>query len=128
MRGTEMPWAKSNPYADTCESGGKLQDRPTYLIFGLSGRKRLRENAHIFGSMGKMQLRHGAFGNTDGIPPLGNSIFVRLFTCCFIKSCTFVRLIWKGGQIRGIPNHNISPATSYLDTYLQTTKKDNYNG
>lgn len=31
--------------------------------------KRLRENAHIFGSMGKMQLLHGAFGNTDGIPP-----------------------------------------------------------
>ena len=56
------------------------------------------------------------------------ALFVRLFTCCFIKSCTFVRLIWKGGQIRGIPNHNISPATSYLDTYLQTTKKDNYNG
>lgn len=55
-------------------------------------------------------------------------LFVRLFTCCFIKSCTFVRLIWKGGQIRGIPNHNISPATSYLDTYLQTTKKENYNG
>ena len=89
---------------------------------------RLRENAHIFGSMGKMQLLHGAFGNTDGIPPLDNPIFVRLFTCCFIKSCTFVRLNWKGGQIRGIPNHNISPATSYLDTYLQTTKKDNYNG
>ena len=102
-----MPWAKSNPYADTCESGGKLQDRPPYLIFGLSGRKRLkppmqtfetananvcvkmhkrlRENAHIFGSMGKMQLLHGAFGNTDGIPPLDNPTFCPPFHLLFYK-------------------------------------------
>ena len=47
--------------------------------------KRLRENAHIFGSMGKMQLRHGAFGNTDGIPPLDNPTFCPPFHLLFYK-------------------------------------------